>query len=62
MGLCSVAPTIMIDGKIHSKVNPNEIDSLLGKSPAGKNTKQLFSGPVILEDDGLENVSDLLDI
>lgn len=57
MGLCSLAPNVMIDEKIHSNLNPGDIDSLLGKK-----SKKSFSGPVILDDNGLEDVMDLLNI
>lgn len=57
MGLCSLAPNVMIDGKIQSNLNPGDIDALLGKK-----SKHEFSGPPLLDDNGLEDVSDLLNI
>lgn len=62
MGICSMAPNIMLDGKIISRINPTEIDSLLGANDSAAGSKTIFTGPPLPDDNLLESVSDLLDI
>jgi len=57
MGLCSLAPNVMLGGKVISRVNPNDVNKMLGKEAASG-----FSDPPTLDDNGLEDVSDLLDV
>ena len=57
MGLCSMAPTVVVDGNVISNVNPNQISQLLGEKE-----ETIKKSAPILDDTGLENISDLLDI
>lgn len=57
MGMCSKSPTIMVDGKLMSRVNPAKADELIGKK-----SQDSINGPVIPDDNGLDSTRDLLEI
>ena len=57
MGMCDMAPSVMIEGKVHNNVNPRDFEDLLGaenRDMATLNRK--------VDSNGLESVADLLDV